>query len=98
MGMYINETTVMCVSPHAPGEPEDYDSETVIVGIALNGQDFNDVTSSAEVTFIGTGGSNKIFLFIISTMLIGLLLLALLMCCSALIETIRLPQKYQPKK
>ena len=24
MGMYINETTVMCVTPHIQGRPEDY--------------------------------------------------------------------------
>ena len=43
MGMYVNETSVMCVTPHISGRPEDYYRETVNVIVAMNGQDFNDV-------------------------------------------------------
>jgi hypothetical protein len=37
MGMYINETTVMCITPHIQGRPEDYARETVQVTVAMNG-------------------------------------------------------------
>jgi hypothetical protein len=37
MGMYINETTLLCVTPHIKGRPEDYYRETVQVTIAMNG-------------------------------------------------------------
>ena len=37
MGMYINSTTVMCVTPHIQGRPEDYGRETVLVTVAMNG-------------------------------------------------------------
>ena len=66
MGMYINETAVMCVTPHIQGKPEDYARETVQVTVAMNGQDFNDIYSDAYVTFVGTGASwlhIKILLF-----------------------------------
>jgi len=83
MGMYINETTVMCVTPHIQGKPEDYARETVQVTVAMNGQDFNDIYSDAYVTFVGTGASwlhIKILLFIL---LLALLILACWGYCSA---------------
>ena len=43
MGMYINETTILCVTPHIQGRPEDYTYHTVKVAVAMNGQDFNDI-------------------------------------------------------
>jgi hypothetical protein len=43
MGMFINETAVMCVSPHIQGRPEDYGHVAVQVTVAMNGQDFNEI-------------------------------------------------------
>jgi len=37
MGVYINETALLCVSPRVPGDPEDYHRETVLVTVAMNG-------------------------------------------------------------
>jgi len=37
MGMYINETAIMCVTPHVQGRPEDYGRELVQVTVAMNG-------------------------------------------------------------
>lgn len=67
MGMYINSTAVMCVTPHIQGHPEDYGRETVQLTVAMNGQDFNDIDSDAYVTFVGTGsnGGWKILIFIL---------------------------------
>ena len=79
MGMYINSTTVMCVTPHIQGRPDDYGRETVQVTVAMNGQDFNDIDSDAYVTFVGTGsnGGWKILIFIL---LLALLILACFFC------------------
>jgi hypothetical protein len=40
MGLYINSTYVMCVSPRISGHPDDYYREEVLVRVAINGQDF----------------------------------------------------------
>ena len=37
MGMYVNETTVLCMTPHFAGTSDDYYRDTVVVGVALNG-------------------------------------------------------------
>ena len=87
MGMYVNETTVLCVSPHIPGQPDDYYQESVQVAIAMNGQDFNDMHSDAEELFIGTGSNMKLIHFILGTLLVGLLILSILTCCAALFHT-----------
>jgi len=55
----------------------------VTVTVALNGQDFNEVSSDAEVTFLGTGTSARFLYFVIATILIGLLILALMTYCSS---------------
>lgn len=47
MGMYVNQTTMLCLTPHISGSTDDYSSTTVTVGIAMNGQDFLEDTSNA---------------------------------------------------
>ena len=84
MGLYINETTILCVTPHIKGRPEDYYRETVQVTVAMNGQDFNEMQSDAYVTFIGQGSDGKLLYFIIASLLIALLIIALYFCCASL--------------
>ena len=79
LGMYVNETTVICVSPHAPGGPSAYSRETVIAAVALNGQDYNEIDSTALVTFIGTGGG-RILQYLVFALLLALLLLSCAAC------------------
>ena len=86
MGMYINETHAMCVTPHISGRPEDYYRESVNVVVAMNGQDFVDVESDAYVTFIGTGSDRGILLFLLIILLLALLILACVVCCFSLIQ------------
>ena len=83
MGMYINETAVMCVSPHIQGRPEDYGHVSVQVTVAMNGQDFNEIQSDAYVTFVGTGSDSKWVQALIFSMLLGLLILACFSLCWA---------------
>jgi len=84
MGMYVNETTVLCMTPHFAGTSDDYYRDTVLVGVALNGQDFGENLSHAEVTFVGTGSNTAFWQFVIAALLIALLLLACATCCTAL--------------
>ena len=81
MGMYINETTVMCVTPHVQGRPEDYGRETVQVTVAMNGQDFSETNSDAYVTFVGTGGGAGIIKILMFILLLALLILAIIYLC-----------------
>lgn len=84
LGMYINSTTVLCLSPTISDRPEDFATETVFVGIAMNGQDFETETSSAQVTFIGTGDSSALWHFLASLLLFSLMILGLVMLCIGL--------------
>ena len=84
MGLYINETAILCITPHIKGRPEDYYRETVQVTVAMNGQDFNEVQSDAYVTFVGTGEDSRLLFFLIAVLLLALLILALIACCSAM--------------
>lgn len=77
MGLYVNSTFVMCVSPRISGHPDDYYREEVLVRVAINGQDFQEVGSEAVVTFVGTGQAKGFVHFIIATILIALLLIVL---------------------
>jgi hypothetical protein len=92
MGMYVNETAILCVSPRIPGDPEDYSEETVKVTVAMNGQDFGDMESDAYVTFMGTGSPLAIWKFIITILLLALLGLGILYCCAAL-QHVELPSQ-----
>lgn len=77
MGMFINETYVMCVSPRISGHPDDYYREEVTVRVAINGQDFQQVESEAIVTFVGTGQAKGFINFIIATILVAVLIIVM---------------------
>ena len=83
MGMYINETAVMCITPHIQGRPEDYSRETVQVTVAMNGQDFNDIDSDAYVTFVGTGSDSNLLKILILCLLLALLIVSIWLCWAA---------------
>lgn len=78
LGMYVNETTVLCMPPNFAGTPADYYREQVIVTVSMNGQDFNEELSEAQITFVGTGSNPIIMHFIIGSILLALLVLAAL--------------------
>jgi hypothetical protein len=84
LGMYINSTTVLCLSPTISDRPEDFATETVFVGVAMNGQDFETETSSVQVTFVGTGDSSAIWHFLASLLLFSLMILGIVMLCIGL--------------
>jgi hypothetical protein len=49
----------------------------------MNGEDYDEGNSLVEFTFVGTGTYLVFWPFIIGALLIGLLVAALVICCSA---------------
>lgn len=94
--MYVNKTTIKCITPTVQDDPEDIWRETVRITVALNGQDFDEEQSDADFTFIGTGSTLVFWPYVLGTLLIGLLLVALIVFCSALLNNISIPN-IQPK-
>lgn len=86
VGMYVNKTTIKCVTPSVSDDPDTIWKETVRITVALNGQDFDDDNSDADFTFVGTGSTLVFWPYVIGTLLIGLLLVALIVFCSALLQ------------
>lgn len=86
MGMYVNKTTIKCVTPSVQDDPDSIWRETVRITVALNGQDFDDESSDVDFTFVGTGSTLVFWPYVIGTLLIGLLLVALIVFCSTLIN------------
>jgi hypothetical protein len=52
----------------------------------MNGQDYEDETSQVDFTFVGTGTYLVFWPFIIGALLIGLLIVALVVCCATLFQ------------
>ena len=84
IGMYVNKTTIKCVTPTVQDDPDSIWRETVQIAVALNGQDFDEDNSEVDFTFVGTGSTLVFWPYVIGTLLIGLLLVALFVFCSAL--------------
>jgi hypothetical protein len=83
MGFYVNKTAIKCLTPSISEDPEDIWRETVKITVALNGQDFDEESSEADLTFVGSGSEYGFCPFIMGTLLIGLLLVAAVTYCSA---------------
>ena len=88
MGMYVNKTAIKCVTPSITEDPEDIWRETVKITVALNGQDFDEETSEVDFTFVGQGSTLGFWPYVIGTLLIGLLLIALIVFCSAFLQKV----------
>ncbi len=88
MGTYVNKTTIKCVTPSVQDDPDSIWRETVRITVALNGQDFDEESSDVDFTFVGTGSTLVFWPYVIGTLLIGLLIVALVVFCSALLQKI----------
>jgi len=84
--IYINETVIKCVSPSVEDDPDSIYRETVKLTIAMNGADHEEETSQVEFTFVGTGTYLVFWPFIIGALLIGLLIVALVVCCATIFQ------------
>ena len=87
-GVFVNETTIMCATPAVEDDPDSIFRETVRLTVAMNGQDHDEDASQADFTFVGTGTYLVFWPFIIGALLLGLLIVALVVCCSALFARI----------
>ena len=52
--VYVNATTIKCTTPPADDAPDSIYRETVVLSVAMNGQDFLEDSSTTEFTFVGT--------------------------------------------
>jgi len=82
-GTYVNQTTILCLTPNIQDDPEDISTETVQVTVAMNGVDYNDDSSEVDFTFIGTGGVVPVWVIVMGTLIFGLLIVALVVCLSS---------------
>jgi hypothetical protein len=82
--IYINETVLKCVTPAVDDDPDSIYRETVKLTISMNGQDYEEEASSIDFTFVGTGTYLVFWPFIIGALLIGLLVVALVVCCATI--------------
>lgn len=88
--IFINETVIKCVTPAVEDDPESIYRETIKLTVAMNGVDHEEETSQVEFTFIGTGTYLVFWPFIIGALLIGLLIVALIVCCATLFQKMSL--------
>lgn len=85
-GMFVNRTTIKCITPSVQEDPEDIWRETVKLTVALNGQDFDEDNSDLDFSFVGSGSTLAFWPWVLGTLLVGLLLVALVVFCSALLN------------
>jgi hypothetical protein len=89
IGMYVNKTAIRCVTPSIQEDPESIWRETVQLTVALNGQDFDDECTDSDeidITFVGTGSSLSFWPYVLGTLMLGLLLVALFTFCSSYMQ------------
>ena len=77
---------IKCVTPAVEDDPDSIYREEVKLTVAMNGQDHDEDTSQIDFTFVGTGTYLVFWPFIIGALLIGLLIVALIACCSTLFQ------------
>lgn len=75
---------IKCVTPAIEDDPDSIYREIIKLTIAMNGVDHDEASSNIEFTFIGTGTYLVFWPFIIGALLIGLLIVALVLCCTTI--------------
>jgi hypothetical protein len=96
-GVFINKTTIMCLTPRVNEDPQDYIKEIVPLRVTLNGQDYTEDEEGIDFAFIGTGSALKFWPWILAILLFGLLIVALILFCSALLNKVQV-EKAAPRK
>jgi hypothetical protein len=82
--VYVNATTIKCISPAIEEDPDSIYRETVKITVAMNGVDHEADSSELEFTFIGTGTYLVFWPFLVGALLIGLLIVALILCSATI--------------
>lgn len=84
--IYVNETTIKCVTPMFEDDPDSIYRETVKLTVAMNGVDHEDQNSEIEFTFVGTGTYLVFWPFLVGALLIGLLIVAVILCTATIFQ------------
>lgn len=79
IAVYLNQTTLKCVSPSVLDEPDSIYEEKVQFSIAMNGYDYDYDANNFEFTFVGTGSVLGFCLQTLVILLLGILLIAVIM-------------------
>lgn len=82
--VFVNSTTIKCISPAIEDDPDSIYKETIKLTVAMNGVDHEDQNSELEFTFVGTGTYLVFWPFLIGALLIGLLIVALILCSATI--------------
>lgn len=76
LAVFVNSTSIKCVTPSVLDEPEDIFREEVQFSIAMNGYDYDYDANSFDFTFVGTGSEFGLGPQTLIILMSGLLLVA----------------------
>jgi hypothetical protein len=69
-------------------DPDDIWRESVKLTVSLNGQDYDEESSEVDFTFVGTGSTLVFWPYVLGTLIIGMLLVAIITFCAASFQQI----------
>jgi hypothetical protein len=92
----VNETHVKCTTPPTDEPADSIYRETVIVSLAMNGQDFMEDTSNVEFTFIGTAPYISFLTIVIALLALAFLIYAVVLYTNQKYSPVVQPQGYAP--
>jgi len=72
IGLYVNSTTIKCLTPSLLENPEDIYKEKVIFSVSMNGYDYPYEINSFDFLFIGTGHWINLGPIMLAILLFGL--------------------------
>lgn len=85
-GVFVNSTAIKCTTPPTDEPPDSIYRETVTVSVAMNGQDFLEDTSTAELTFVGTAPYISFAAIVLTVIAIAFVGFAATMCTAQVYE------------
>ena len=81
--VFLNSTMIKCTTPTGDDPPDSIYRETVILSVAMNGQDFEEDSTYTEFTFIGTAPYISFATIIMTLFAIAFVAYAVTVCTSA---------------
>jgi hypothetical protein len=82
--VFVNSTTIKCTTPPVGDDtPDSIYRETVILSVAMNGQDFEEDATSTEFTFVGTAPYISFATIVMTLLAIAFVAYAVTVCTSA---------------
>jgi len=87
-GVYLNSTTIRCITPNIKDDPSTIREEHVHLKVAMNGHDYTQENAFTLFTFVGSATLLNYWPYIVGIILGILALIALIMCCSAMLSKV----------